>query len=266
MAHFFWRALQGLWSCWAVFAGLALFAALWQAGSEEYGAFILPDPLLVIMTAFHLLSDSESWFLIFQTLSRAIEGYMIAVFVGAVGGMMAGFFPALMRLSRPVLMVLMGVPPIAWIVLTMIWFGSSDEAVTVTIAVAAMPLLFVTTAEGILTQDPKLDEMAQVFGVSKPLRLWTISLRHVTSFLFPVLGVSLGSAIKIAMMAEVLSYVGGMGGALATARVNLEIAEALAWILLAVAALIAIDGMVLKPLQMRLERWRKAQQPWGIRS
>lgn len=47
----------------------------------------------------------------------------------------------------------MGVPPVAWIVLAMIWFGGSDATVRTVILVSALPVVFMGAAQGIVTRD-----------------------------------------------------------------------------------------------------------------
>ncbi len=69
-----------------------------------------------------------------------------------------------MRLAAPLITVLMGVPPIAWIVLAMIWFGGSDATVRTVILVSALPVVFMGAARGITTRDRLLDDMARAFG------------------------------------------------------------------------------------------------------
>ncbi|MEA4837976.1 MAG: ABC transporter permease subunit [Rhodospirillaceae bacterium] len=251
-------------SGWAGLLGLALFATLWQAGSEAYGDFILPSPLATLASCRVLLNDSENWHLIFQTILRALEGYALALAAGVSVGLAAGYFPTILRALRPILTILIGVPPIAWIVLTMIWFGSSDGTVIITVTIATTPLILISTAEGVLTRDPRLDAMAQSFGAGPLFRLYTIGLRQVAAFLFPVLSVTLGSAVKIAVMAELLSNIGGIGGALAMARSNLDVAGALAWVLIAVACLILLEYLLLRPIQTEFDRWRGAARSGGM--
>ncbi len=83
--------------------------------------------------------------------------------------------------------------------------------------------------------------------------------------LFPALVMALGTAFKAAIMAELLANAGGVGEALAVARANLDVAEALAWILISVTALIAIEYGLLQPLRAELETWREAARPWGVK-
>jgi NitT/TauT family transport system permease protein len=259
------RSGRFAWSAWSGLAALALLAALWQVGHEAYGDFILPSPLATIEAALAMLADPAAWEIALLTSRRALKGFLAASIAGAALGLAAGYFPAVLRVARPLVTVLLGVPPIAWIVLAMIWFGSTDGTVAVTILVAASPLVFVSVAEGVMSRDRKLDDMARAFGANAFKRLTTLSLRHVAAHLFPALVVSLGSAFKVAVMAELLANVGGIGGELARTRANLDIAGALAWVLIAVAALIVVEYGLIHPVRAEFERWRVAAQPWGVK-
>ena len=168
-----------------------------------------------------------------------------------------------MRLAQPLITVLMGVPPIAWIVLAMIWFGGSDATVRTVIVVSALPVVFLGAAQGIATRDRGLDRMAQAFGAGPVRRFLTVGLRQTTTTLFPAL--ALGTAFKVAVMAELLANAGGIGGALANARINLDIATALAWVLIAVLLLIAVEYTLVHPVKGEIDRWRRAAQPWGVK-
>lgn len=254
-----------LWSAWSGIAALSLLAALWQAGHERYGDFILPAPLDTLAACLAILSDPQAWSVTRVTGIRAVEGFLASALIGAVLGLAAGYSPATLRLARPLVTVLLGVPPIAWIVMAMIWFGSTDGTVVVTILIAAAPLVFVGVAEGVMTRDRGLDDMARAFGAGPVRRLTTLGLRHVAAHLFPALAVSLGMGFKVAVMAELLANVGGIGGELARTRANLDIAGALAWVTISVAALIAVEYGVVHPVRSEFERWRAAARPWGVK-
>lgn len=258
------RAGRFLWGGWAGVAALSLFAALWQAGHEAYGDFILPAPLATLRAAAAILADPANWQALGDTLGRALAGFAVASALGAAGGMVAGYSPATMRLARPLLTVILGVPPIAWLVLAMIWFGATDGMVILTIVVGVLPLVFAGVAEGIAARDRGLDAMAQVCGAG-PMRRLGLGLRQMLAHLFPALMLGLATAIKVAVMIEVLASVGGIGDALARARQYMDVTQALAWILLAVAGLIALEYTLIHPIRGELERWREAARPWGVK-
>ena len=52
--------------------------------------------------------------------------------------------------------ILVGMPPIAWIVLAMIWFGMSDMTVIFTVVVASFPIIFVGALQGTRTLEGDL--------------------------------------------------------------------------------------------------------------
>lgn len=259
------RCGRFLWSGWAGLAGLSLFAALWQLGHEAYGSFVLPAPAETFAAMAGLLGDPGNWGLTAATALRALCGFLAAAAFGTLAGVVAGFHPAVMRLARPQATLLLGVPPIAWIVLLMIWFGTGAGTVAATAAVAALPIVFAGAAEGVAARDQGLDDMARAAGMGAFARLFRVALRQMLSSLFPALAMALGTAFKAAVMAELIANAGGIGGELANARASLDVAAALAWVLLSVAALITVEYGLLHPLRGAFERWRDAARPWGVK-
>ncbi|MBV7377594.1 ABC transporter permease [Maritimibacter dapengensis] len=259
------RLLDFLWSGWAGLAALSLLAAAWQAGHEAWGDFILPAPLETVGAAVGLLGDPDSLSLLLITAQRSLTGFAMAAGAGVALGLTAGYAPAVMRLARPLLTVVLGVPPIAWIVLTMMWFGTTGTTVAVAILIAATPVVFVAAAEGIATRDRELGHMAEAFGYGLLGRFLFIDLRQASRPIFPALALALGTSFKVAIMAEMLANAGGVGGALARARALLDVPQALAWVVLSVIALIVVEYGLVRPMEGELERWRRAAQPWGVK-
>ena len=147
----------------------------------------------------------------------------------------------------------------------MIWFGGSDATVRFVILISALPVVFMGAARGITTRDRLLDRMAEAFGAGPLRRFLTIGLRQTTTTLFPALALALGTSFKVAVMAELLANAGGIGGALAEARINLDIAQALAWVVVAVVLLILVEYTLVQPVKGEIDRWRRAEQPWGVK-
>lgn len=259
------RVLHFAWSGWAGLAALCLLAAAWQAGHEAYGPFILTSPLETLREIRMLAADRDAWSIATMTLQRAVTGVSLVTAVGVILGVASGYSPATLRIAAPLITVLLGVPPIAWIVLAMIWFGPSDATVRTVILVAALPVVFMGAAQGIATRDRGLDRMAQAFGAGPVRRFLTVGIRQTTTTLFPALALALGTAFKVAVMAELLANAGGIGGALADARINLDIAQALAWVVIAVILLLIVEYTLVHPVKGEIDRWRRAAQPWGVK-
>lgn len=254
-----------VWSAWAGAAGLFCLAAAWQAGHEFYGSFILPSPLETLGALGLIIHEPAFVRAAQETAERSAAGFLLAVGFGSAAGALAGYSFAAMRLTRPIVTVILGVPPIAWIVLALIWFGSTGGSAIVTVVVAALPISFAGGLEGVATRDRSLDVMARSFGAGAWLRFRTVTMPHLISYLFPAWTTTAGTAWKVTVMAELLSDSGGIGGQLATARALFDIPRVMALIVAVVAFALITEYAFLHPLRDRLERWREAGLPWGIK-
>jgi len=254
-----------LWSGWAGAAGLFCIAAAWQAGHELYGSFILPAPLETVREVAKLAQDEAFRHAARQTAERAGLGFTLSVLIGTVAGIAAGYSFAAMRLMRPMVTVILGVPPIAWIVLALIWFGASGGTAVMTVVVASLPISFAGGLEGVATRDRGLDAMARSFGAGASMRLRTVTAPHMVSYLFPAWTTTAGSAWKVTVMAELLSNAGGLGGDLASARALFDIPRVTAIVLVTVGFALFSEYALLQPIRDRLEQWREAGRPWGVK-
>lgn len=257
------HALSGaaayLWSGWGAAASLLLCIALWEVLSGFYGQLILPDPRTAFTTLIDLLASGAAAPELAATARRALTGYALALVVGSSLGVLAGFSMTAAMMSRPIVTVLIGTPPIAWLVLALLWFGAGDGTPVFTVFVAAVPVVFVAALQGTRTLDGQLRELALVFRVPRGMRFIDIQLPHVISYLFPAWITALGISWKVVVMAELLASSDGVGAALAVSRAHLDTASTLAWILAVVSLLLAVEYLLLEPLKRHIERWRTTQ-------
>ena len=168
-----WRLLRGmpayLWSGWGAGASLLVFIALWELGAAYYGGLILPDPRTTFATLGQLLQSGQAWPELWITARRALTGLLLAVAVGSSLGMLAGLSMTAAMMARPWVTLLLGMPPIAWLVLAMLWFGAGDGTPVFTVFVACMPVVFIRDLRRPRTRDWHFKGMAR--ADSRPRRL-----------------------------------------------------------------------------------------------
>jgi NitT/TauT family transport system permease protein len=236
--------------------GLLLFLALWQLGSLRYNPVVLPSPPETARALMDLALEGELAGAVLRTTARALGGFALAAAGGMLLGVLAGLQATVGAGLWPVVTVLQGIPPIAWIVLALLWFGGGGGASTFTVAVVTLPFTFVGAVEGVRAADRGLLEMARAFRAPPGVVLWDLYLPQLISYLFPTLVGGLAVAWKVAVMAEVLGADSGIGAGLAVARVNLDTSRAMAWVVVVVALLFAFEHLALHPVKRRLEPWR----------
>lgn len=250
--------LAYLWSGWGALASLLLCLALWEWVAGFYGELILPDPRTAFATLAGMLAAGSAWPELLATARRALTGFALALAAGSVLGMLAGLSMTAAMMARPVVTVLLGTPPIAWLVLALLWFGASDGTPVFTVFVAAFPVIFVGALQGARTVDGQLAELTAALRLPPLMRLADVYLPHVLSYLFPAWITALGNAWKVVVMAELLATSDGVGAALAVTRSHLDTAATLGWILAVVGLLLAVEYLLLEPIKREVERWRAA--------
>lgn len=246
-----------LFSGFSSLASILLFIALWDLGNQVYGNLALPSPSETFYTLYLMLHEKSVWTDILITIKRAVFGFGISLILGSVLGLLSGLFITASMMSRPIITILVGMPPIAWIVLAMIWFGMGDDTVIFTVVIASFPIVFIGALQGTRTLEGDLKEMADSFSLSFRQKLFDLYFPHIFSYIFPAWISALGMSWKIVVMAELLSSNDGIGAALAIARSQLDTPVALALVVIMIGSLLAIEYLLLEPLKREVELWRK---------
>lgn len=251
------KSFSWIWRGWGFIASLMLLFAFWEGLSGVYDDLILPSPRLALAEMLRLFESEILTEQLGITARRAAAGFLIATTGGAVFGGLAGLSLTATFLFRPVVSVLIGTPPVAWLVLALLWFGATDGTPVLTVAIACFPPVFLGALQGTRTLDGPLKNMAAVFRLPGWMRLTDLYFPHVVSYLVPAATHALGVSWKVAVMAELLATSDGVGAALATSRSLLDTPGTLAWIVALVIVLLLIESLLFEPIKQHVERWRK---------
>lgn len=245
-----------LWSGWGSVASIFLFIAFWDFGNQIYGDLVLPSPKEVFIVMSELFFDEGFLSDLFLTIKRGLIGFGISLVIGTVLGLSAGYFITASVMSRPIVTILVGIPPIAWIVLAMIWFGFGDMTVMFTVVVASFPIIFVGALQGSRNLEGDLKEMMDSFHIGFFQKCKDLYFPHLFSYLFPSWVSALGMSWKIVIMAELLSANDGIGAALAVSRSHLDTPMALALVSVMIGVLLFVEYIILEPIKKEVESWR----------
>ncbi len=246
--------------------GLGILILGWAALSSRYPEIILPSPSSTWHAAVELASEGTMFTELGRTLGRALAGVALAFVVGAVWGTLNGVSSWSSAITRPATSVLMALPPVVMVAIAMVWFGPGPAVTLLVVVVVALPLIVVATEAAIRALDPDLLEMARAFEVPRHLVLRHVVAPGIASPVVAVVAVSMGQAIRVAVMAELLASADGIGAEIALSRTNLATSELFAWALVMVTAVILIELLVLRPVSARVSRWRTGSVVTAARS
>jgi len=176
--------------------------------------------------------------------------------IGSAVGILLGRSGTLNKLFDPWVILFLNIPALVIIVLSYIWFGLNEAAAIGAVALNKIPNVIVTIREGAKSLEPQFAEMAQVFRFSK----WK-TLRHVVlPQLQPYFAAATRSGIaliwKIVLVVELLGRSNGVGFQIHLYFQLFDVATILAYTLVFVAVMLAVEYLILQPLDKHARRWR----------
>jgi len=192
---------------------LLLFFCVWEAISRSSPsiALLLPPPSNVIAGGLELLKDGSLHKDVVASLKRVGVALGVASLVGfplgaALGGSrsFAWFFDPIVNFFRPI-------PPLAWIPLSIVWFGISDAQNEFIIFLAALFPIVLSTMEGVRDVEPQLVRAARTLGAGRFQIIWTVVLPAALPSMFVGLRVGTGIAWMALVAGELVAATSGLG-------------------------------------------------------
>lgn len=224
-------------------AALAMLA-LWQVLSLAYPPLVVPPIPAVGKILARILSAPDLLHEAVKTLGRLAAGLFFGIAAGCLVGYVCGLCKTCRELCKPVLGVLQVVPPVALLVLAIIWFGFNGKPAVLIVAVAIFPIIAISVQDAVLHVDRKLLEMGTVFKYTKKQRFFLITWPSVKPQFYSGLRIALGTASKTVVMGEVLTTSSGIGGQIVNARLNIEPEAIIAWTVVSVCMYYVLEAAV----------------------
>jgi NitT/TauT family transport system permease protein len=237
-------------------ASLVLFVAIWWVASLFAGAQMLPGPERVLEKVIDEARAGELFFQVGVTLLRVFFAFTLAMAVGTAIGLLMGRFKLVDRLGDPWLIVLLNMPALVIIVLAFIWGGLTEIAAVLAVAVNKLPNAVVTVREGARALDAGLDEMAQVFALPRWKALRHVVLPQLAPYVAAASRSGLSLVWKIVLIVELLGRPNGVGFEIGIAFQLFDVTLILAYALTFVVVILAIETLLVQPIERRASRWR----------
>ncbi|HEX3439433.1 MAG TPA: ABC transporter permease [Pseudolabrys sp.] len=237
-------------------ASLVLFVAIWWVASLFAGAQMLPGPERVLEKVIDEARAGELFFQVGVTLLRVFFAFTLAMAVGTAIGLLMGRFKLVDRLGDPWLIVLLNMPALVIIVLAFIWGGLTEIAAVLAVAVNKLPNAVVTVREGARALDAGLDEMAQVFALPRWKALRHVVLPQLAPYVAAAARSGLSLVWKIVLIVELLGRPNGVGFEIGIAFQLFDVTLILAYALTFVVVILAIETLLVQPIERRASRWR----------
>lgn len=235
---------------------ILLWLAVWQiAAVWTDNQILLVGPIQVLRTFVQNMIQPDFLKIVMYSFARIGLGFFLALCIGLILGAISYRFPIAEELSAPVMATLKSIPVASFVVLLLIWFGSSKLSFLISFLIV-FPNVYVNTIAGLKSADVKLLEMARVYGMSKMNRFFYIYRPALMPYLGSCLKISLGMSWKSGVAAEVIGLPAySLGERLYMSKIYLDTAGLLSWTLMIVLISFLFEKAVLWLLKVYSE-WK----------
>lgn len=234
-----------------------VFISLWHL-SIAFNIFsneVLPFPHEVFEAFLDLAQNSLLKDVIESSL-RVLVGFSIAAICGIFFGALLAYYKPLNAAFSPLIELVRPIPPIAWIPLSILWFGIGNLSSFFLVALGAFFPIFSSAFNGVKNVGKSHVFTAKSFGASDFKVFSKVVFPSALPSILTGLEVGLGIAWMVVIAAELVGATSGLGYMIQLNRLTLQTANI-------VVGMIAI-GIIGFGMQKLLKAAEKHIVPWKL--
>lgn len=203
---------------------LAVMVLLWQMASTVWlprvdpnMALLMPAPSNIAITAAGMIASGELFYHLAASLKREATAFMLAATAIPLGIAMGWWRPVYNQVN-PIMEILRPIPPLAWIPLSILWFGLGDEQNEFIIFLGMFFPILINTIVGVKNIDPSLIRAARSLGAPEHKVLARIVLKGALPQIITGVRIGLGVGWMALVAAELVGANSGLGFLINDAR------------------------------------------------
>ena len=247
-------APAGEWVRWIV---PVLQVAGWQLASSVgwLNPRVLPAPSAVFGAFWELARNGELWHHFVISLQRATLGVLVGGGLGFLFGILNGTSRAANVLLDTSFQMLRTIPNLALIPLVILWFGIGESGKIFLIALATFFPVYLNTLHGVRSIDPRLTEMAGVYGLGRAETFRRVTLPGALPSVLVGVRYALGISWLALVVSESFGASSGIGFLAMDAREFFR-TDVIVLAIVIYALIGKVADMIVRGLERRLLPWQ----------
>jgi len=228
-----------------VLAAAAIWLVAWQVVAMAIGQpIIVASPIQVVQALVRLAGTGAFWATAWTSFWHIGTGFILAICLGATLAWVASLHRWADAMLAPPIRAMRSVPVVSFIILLLIWGGSSWLS-TIVSCLMVLPVAFDNIGAGLREVPVELREMTRVFRVSPWRAFKAVTAPALLPFLIAACKIGAGLAWKSGVSAEVIGLPGGtIGERLNMAKLYLATGDLFAWTVVIVALGLGTEKLV----------------------
>ena len=237
--------------------GLAIFILAWDVAIRTSEGSLLPTPWQVALAIKELFVRGLLIKYTVASLFRVTWGFVSAAVIAIPFGLMLGWYRVGEKALNPFIQILRPISPLAWIPISILWFGVGDIAAIFLIFIASFLPMTVTAMNAVSNILPNHINAGRNFGLSHRQLVANVIYPAVTPQLIVGLRITLGVAWLVVVAAEMIAVNSGLGFLIVDARNAGNRYD----LVVAGMVMIGLIGLLLDAGTRRLEKMKSFR--WG---
>ena len=218
---------------------------------------MLPPPSAIALAGLDAAREGDLTAHVAASVGRVVLAWTAAALCAVPLGLLMGTVRPLGRQLDPVIEAVRPIPPIAWIPISLIWFGIGNTQNRFIVFLGAFFPILLNTVHGVRRIDPVFVRAARCLGATRIALIRKVILPGALPSIFLGLRLGMGSSWASLVAAELVAATSGLGFLLQDAR-NL-IRTDLVFLGMALIGLLGmLCGAALERLQHRFLQWDAA--------
>ena len=240
-------------------AGIVGFLLLWEIASRTglVNPQYLPPPTVVFGELFRQLTTATFWTAVRQTMTSWAIGLAIVAVSGTVLGFLIGLSRFLKRFTASTIEFLRPIPSVALVPLAVLVFGIKPESAILLIVYAGFWQMLIQVLYGVSDVDPVAESTARTYGLGRWARIRYVVWPSALPYIVTGLRLSATIALVLAITAELVIGVPGIGSQIVLAQNGARVPTVYA-LALATGVLGLLVNFALRLVETRLLSWHSS--------
>lgn len=234
---------------------LILWQVIYQLGVnvfEIWKDYSFPNPAAVFYSLIRLSANGSLFLAVFYSLRRAIIGFILALSLGIIVGILMEVNFYLKTNLKPILIGVQSLPSICWVPFAILWFGLRESAIIFVVFIGTVFSVVLAIRDAIGGVPAIYVKAAKTMGASKKDILMRVMFPAALPSFASGLKQSWSFAWRALMSGEVLSSCSGLGYTLMMGRDLADINQVMAVMIVIITVGVLIDKLIFSNILKKL--------------
>jgi len=195
---------------------LVVWEAVCRAGLVS--PIMLPSPSAIVVKWVEWLRSGELLLDVLGSMGRVTGGFLLGAGLALPLGLFMGASPRTYEYFNPIIQVLRPIPPIAWIPMSILWFGLGNPPAIFLISLGAFFPVLMNTIAGVQNVDGIYLRAARNLGAGRGAMFRRVILPAATPYILAGIRIGIGTAFIVVIVSEMIAVNNGLGYRILEAR------------------------------------------------